>query len=182
MGPALLPTPLAPVAFAGVSPSREPRKARSKAVSPGARAGIRFRQAARRMQSTFPAGLAVPRPEFPWGLSASSGRSPAETAPLPSTPSRKFRPAGGGPAAALFRRLRVDPKIAANRSASGPRGIRHRLEAFRPYRSRPVLTPSEERSGLLAPMNGRCAGRASRSSFARPSYPLSPDLSVDKGG
>lgn len=82
----------------------------------------------------------------------------------------------------LFRWPRADPKIVANMLASGPRGIRHRVEAFRPYRPRPGLTPSEERSGLLASMTGRCARRPSRSSFASLSYPLSPDFAVDWGG
>lgn len=53
MGPALLPTPLAPVARTGVSLSEKPRKACPKAMSPGARAGIRFRQAARTMRTSF---------------------------------------------------------------------------------------------------------------------------------
>jgi hypothetical protein len=52
----------------------------------------------------------------------------------------------------LFRWPRVDPKIAANMPAIVPRGIRHRVETFRSFRSRPVLTPSEERSGLPASM------------------------------
>jgi len=70
MRPASLPTSLAPVTVTGVSPTE------GEALSPGARAGIRSRQAVGRVLGTFPPGLAF-RGRSIRGPCASTGPVPA---------------------------------------------------------------------------------------------------------
>lgn len=79
MGPASLPTPLAPVAMTGVpAPMLTPEEYPQGAIAPGARAGIRSRQEADPAHGAFTTVLAVPRSGLPWGLYASSGSVRAE--------------------------------------------------------------------------------------------------------
>ena len=110
MGPALLLTPLAPVAFTGVSPSALERtsgyiarRSRRHPVPSGGWSGA----------GTFPPVLAVPRSVGPWGPCASTVFSLAEASPHPSTPSRTF-PASGNVPSRLFRKRRVHPGIFAS--------------------------------------------------------------------
>ena len=179
MGPALLPTPLAPVAITGVSlrwvPERTcrsyvARRSRRHPVPSGGRSGA----------STFPPGLAVPRSGIPWGPCASSESGPAEASPFPSAPSRITRPPATCP------RVPSTGRASIRKSSRLPCFQAARLPP--PYRNRPTPRPSSgfeafrKTIGLLASTNGCCSRRPSRSSFASPTYPPQDDFTVDKSG
>lgn len=116
-------------------------------MSPGARAGSRFRQAGRAGASTFPSGLAVPRSANPWGPLRftwfRSGRSPCGSiharAGLTGQPMALFRVSCSGHARIRRSwRLCPFPSRAAFAIASGASSFSTSFQA---------ITPSEECSG-----------------------------------
>ena len=172
MGPASLPTPLAPVAFTGVSPRGAiARRSRRHPVPSGGEFGAGH-------HSHRPAGSVVGIPvgalRFIW---PQPGRNRA--ASIHAEP--ELPAADDAPAAALSPATRQ----------SGDRRDYACFQAARfspPHRGLPTFAlPSgfdtfRSPSGLPASMDECCLSRASRSSFARVTYPLSPDLVVDKCG
>ena len=127
MGPALLPTPLAPVAITGVSLRLTP-KGRYGAMSPGARAGTRFRQAADPMQASS-------LPAWRFRGRAIRGGSMFHLVPFRPKPSR-FHPQGAGlpglsgcvPSHFFHRQAPV--RRPAHEACVELRGFRHRIEIF----------------------------------------------------
>lgn len=112
---------------------------------------------------------------------------PGRSLALPSTPSRTFRPTDGLPLTflSLATRLPEDlrPKTVAicllpNCAvvAIASRSVFLVLRLIRPCGF------LRFRSGFPVSMIGRCAQGVSRSRRARPTYPLSPELAVDKCG
>ena len=152
-------------------------------LSPGARAGIRFRREEKVTRRPL-FRPAVPRSETCVRASTGSECEHSVTvranrlSGLPITrPSMPFgsRSAWGPP-------ICIESLFAV-RALSGQRGFRHRTECGSkiPF-SDQGFTPSLPRDQSSRPMTESCAAKVSRTSWQEATYPLSTDLAVDDGG